>query len=208
VSTGSPETREEILAATKLLVETTPFADISLARVAAAAGVSRQAVYLHFGSRNGLLLALVAWMDNSGRLQQLMAPSLQLSDPRKALLGAVAAAATYNADVAAVSLALKEARRTDGTAATAWQDRMTVRLEGIRSVVRPVAESGGLRTGWTVNQATDMISALISPTMYEDLVVDRKWPLRRYTEHIVRLVATMLTSDTDPDTGPDRDGAP
>jgi AcrR family transcriptional regulator len=195
VTAGLPETRQQLLAATKALVETTAFADISLARVATAAGVSRQAVYLHFGSRSGLLLALVDWMDQSGRLRSLMATALEHTDPRQALLGAVAAAATYNADVAGVSLALRDARRTDAPAAAAWQDRMHARVDGIRSVVAPVAAAGGLKPEWTIEQAADMISALLSPTVYEDLVIDGKWPLQRYVAHIVRLVATMVTSE-------------
>lgn len=192
---GSPNTRDDILAATKSLLETIPFADLSLARVATEAGVSRQAVYLHFGSRTGLLLALVAWMDESGRFETLAAPALKLDNPTEMLLGLVAAAAAYNTDVAAVSLALRQARRSDQAAATAWDDRMAVRMAGIRSTVAPVAESGGLRPGWTVNSATDMIFALIAPTMYEDLVIDRKWSQRRYTDRIVRLVRAMLVCE-------------
>lgn len=192
---GSLNTREDILAATKSLVETSSFADLSMARVAADAGVSRQAVYLHFGSRTGLLLALVAWMDETGRFQTLMAPVLKLNDPGEVLLGLTEAAAMYNADVAAVSLALREARRSDEAAAAAWDDRMAVRLAGTRSAVMPVASAGGLRLGWTVNSATDMIFALLSPTMYEDLVIDRNWSQRRYTDHIVRLVRDMLAGD-------------
>ena len=74
---GSSNTRDNILAATKSLVETISFADLSLARVAMEAGVTRQTVYLHFGSRSGLLLALVTWMDETGRFQALMAPALK-----------------------------------------------------------------------------------------------------------------------------------
>lgn len=194
---GSPNTRDAILSATKSLVETTSFADLSLARVAASAGVSRQAVYLHFGSRTGLLLALVAWMDETGRFPALMAPVLKLNDPIEVLLGGTAAAAMYNADVAAVSLALREAGRSDEAAAAAWEDRTVLRIAGIRSAVVPVASSGGLRPGWTVDLATDMIFALISPTMYEDLVIDRKWSQRRYTDNVVRLVRDMLVSEPD-----------
>lgn len=36
-------------------------------------GVSRQPVYLHFGDRAGLLLALLAWMDQAFKLDNLRA---------------------------------------------------------------------------------------------------------------------------------------
>jgi AcrR family transcriptional regulator len=46
---------------------------LRLADVAARAGVSRQAVYLHFGDRTRLLLALLAWGDQAFKLGDLLA---------------------------------------------------------------------------------------------------------------------------------------
>ncbi|MCB0952277.1 MAG: helix-turn-helix transcriptional regulator, partial [Microthrixaceae bacterium] len=64
VGYGDPETRNRILeAAWSLLAE--HGAQIKLADVAARASVSRQALYLHFGDRAGLLVALVNHMDES-----------------------------------------------------------------------------------------------------------------------------------------------
>lgn len=55
------ETRERIVAATVALHLERRASDISLADVAAAAGVSVQTVLRHFGSREGLLAAAEAW---------------------------------------------------------------------------------------------------------------------------------------------------
>ena len=52
--------RADILAAARRLLETAPFDDLTLGRVAEEAKASRQSVYRLFGSRHGLLLALVA----------------------------------------------------------------------------------------------------------------------------------------------------
>ena len=38
-------------------------ADVSVSQIAADAGISRQTIYLHFGSRGGLLVELVRWAD-------------------------------------------------------------------------------------------------------------------------------------------------
>ena len=68
------------------MLATLPYTEVSVGRVAAEAGVSRQAVYLHFGSKANLLLALVAWMDEAGRLPSLIAKALSESDPVERLL--------------------------------------------------------------------------------------------------------------------------
>ncbi|MDG1826246.1 MAG: TetR/AcrR family transcriptional regulator, partial [Henriciella sp.] len=39
-------------------------ADVSLATIAKAAGISRQSIYDHFGSRGGMLIALVRRADD------------------------------------------------------------------------------------------------------------------------------------------------
>ena len=72
---------------------TRPAPEVTLGRVAAEAGVSRQAVYLHFGSQTRLLLALVTWIDEHGRLPRLITPAATADDPAGALLGMARAAA-------------------------------------------------------------------------------------------------------------------
>ncbi|MFN2487225.1 MAG: TetR/AcrR family transcriptional regulator, partial [Acidimicrobiia bacterium] len=71
-SYGDPETRRRILQATwKLIEELGP--SIRLIDAADRAGVSRQAVYLHFGDRAGLLLALVQHIPETLGFQELLA---------------------------------------------------------------------------------------------------------------------------------------
>ena len=188
VSPRSATTRTDILRAARTLIETAPFAEVTLGRVASAAGVSRQAVYLHFGSKSQLLLALVTWMDQHGRLPRLLAAAGQSQDPVQALLEAVKGAASYNADVAGVGLALRAARQSDPAAAQAWEDRMAGRINTIRGFVQPLADAGRLRPQWNAVTASDAIFALISLTVYEDLVKERGWSRRRYADHVVSII--------------------
>ena len=69
---GDPETRRRILQATWELLEQQG-AGVKLVDVADRAGVTRQAVYLHFGDRSGLLVALVDYIDVSLGAVQLRA---------------------------------------------------------------------------------------------------------------------------------------
>lgn len=56
MSSGDPQTRRRILDAAKTLLEANPGAPVPMAEVAASAGVSRQALYLHFTDRTTLFL--------------------------------------------------------------------------------------------------------------------------------------------------------
>jgi len=73
----SRRTRAALLAATRQLIEEAGFEAATMAAVADRAGVSRRAVYLHFGSRPELMTALFdyvsgrtprapAWMSDNG----------------------------------------------------------------------------------------------------------------------------------------------
>lgn len=203
MSPRSASTRTDILRAARALIETAPFAQVSLTRVAAAAGVSRQAIYLHFRSKTQLLLALVGWIDENGRLPDLLAEARQGSDPVEIFTRGVRAAATYNLDIADVGLALRAARHSDPAAAAAWDDRMADRLTGIRRAVHRVETAGRLRPQWTTQTAADATFALISLTVYEDLVRERGWPPERYVNQLASIARhTFITPDEEDDNHP------
>ena len=62
-STKSERSREEILDAAWDLIAVQGVA-VSMAKIAAAVGMTRQSIYVHFGSRGGLLIALVRRADD------------------------------------------------------------------------------------------------------------------------------------------------
>lgn len=182
--------------AARALIESEPFAQVSLTRVAAAAGVSRQAIYLHFRSKTQLLLALVGWIDEHGRLPDLLAEARQGSDPVDIFTRGVRAAATYNLDIADIGLALRAARHSDPAAAAAWDDRMAGRMAGIRQAAQRVETAGRLRPQWTTQTAADATFALTSLTVYEDLVRERGWSPERYVDQLASIARhTFITPD-------------
>jgi AcrR family transcriptional regulator len=58
---GAEQTRESILRATFDLLRAEHYDDVTIARIAAAAGVSPQTVTLHFRTKEGLVDALAQW---------------------------------------------------------------------------------------------------------------------------------------------------
>src|SRR5579885_3465106 len=70
MSSPQLDTRERILDAAWRLLEQSQGQGVRLEDIARAAGVSRQAVYLHFGSRTELFIATARYVDEVHRLPE------------------------------------------------------------------------------------------------------------------------------------------
>src|SRR5688572_12239010 len=74
--------------------------------IAADAGVTRQSVYLHFGSRGGLLVAVVQHMDEALGLMDRIAEIRTIEDPIEAFEKNLRLMATYQGRIHGVAMAL------------------------------------------------------------------------------------------------------
>jgi len=202
VSTGKAEqradTRTAILGAARRLLEDRGYHGVGLDRIARAAGVSRQAVYLHFGSKAGLLLALVDWIDQTGPLPGLIRRVEEATTGLEALDRLMELHATYVPQILRIATVLESARRTDPDAAAAWEDRMRRRYGAARSVVERLAREGVLAEGLTVAEAADLLWALASIQTCEQLIVARGWSRRRYERNLKRVARRALTTAAQP----------
>src|SRR6266540_4878928 len=91
--------RIAILDAARRLFEKKDFIAVTLEEVAREAGVSRQAVYVNFGSRAGLLVALAGHVDEIGRLQAKIAKVLESPTAVSALEALVDFRARYTLSI-------------------------------------------------------------------------------------------------------------
>ena len=66
-------TRTRIMTAARALLEERGF-DVGMGDIARRAGISRQAVYLHFESKTDLLQQLTTWVEVQANLGELLAP--------------------------------------------------------------------------------------------------------------------------------------
>jgi AcrR family transcriptional regulator len=163
-----------------------------MADVAAEAKMSRQALYLHFSSRTSLMLALVEHVGRELGARELFGGALAAPTPRKVLEESLRASARFEARVHEVVNALDVARHTDDAAAAAWQDRMALKRQGIRRVVRRLHRAGMLDPSWKVADAVDAIAAIGSPASYASLVLERGWSLAKYERYLVETVSIFL----------------
>lgn len=192
---SSRDTRKRILDAARELLESEARPDIGLEQVAKRAHVSRQAIYLHFGSRGALLLALAEHVDEAEGLRDLTRQVRQAESALEALDRLAWLNAEYEPRISAVARAHDVARRGDAELEAAWQDRMRARRSLYADVVKRLADEGELADGLAPKEAVELVWALLSSRLHEDLVVDRGWSRRRYEERIRRLLRLAVTRE-------------
>jgi AcrR family transcriptional regulator len=185
-------TRGRILEATRRLVSERG-ARISMADVAGDAGVSRQAVYLHFSSRAGLLVAVVQHMDEAAGIRQHCQQALNIDDPIEALRAFLTAWLRYAAKIQPMATALLAARRDDPDAAAAWSDRMSELRAGFLFATRRLADAGCLRPGIGVDAAADLAWAMTSVPVWDQLTGDGGWQPVDVERRLVDTVIIGLT---------------
>lgn len=190
-SYGDPATRERILDAAWELV-TEQGAGLKLAEVAERAVVSRQAVYLHFGDRSGLLVALTQHMDHSLDLGESLAAVHAAPDGASLLKAAMRLNTTFWAQVFPVAQVLEAAQHEDEALRAAWRDRMRFRHATFRAMVEALAEGGELDESWTVDDATASLYAVAHFDTWRELVVELDWSDDRYVESMSRLLRRAL----------------
>jgi AcrR family transcriptional regulator len=197
-SSRRERTRTRILdAGNKLLLEG-GYHGVGLERVARAAGVTRQTVYDQFGSKSGLLGAMIARSEElaglPGHLQTVMGQIDGLSMLR-AMLDAIAAVEPL---VYPYSRLVYAARLDDPVAAGMWNARMTSRRAGMGIVFARLASDGRLRPGIGPEEAAEIAWALTSPPQYEFLVIERRWSIERYRAHLEATIVARLLTDVEP----------
>lgn len=176
-------TREAILdAAIGLFAERGP--EITLEAIAGEAGISRQTVYVHFGSRTGLILALVQHLDTHGPLPDLVEAVVDAPTALDALDAVVRLHAEYSPLAFPIARVVMTSRHLDPALQAAWEDRMQARRGLYREVVERLAGEGLLAEPWTQDAAVEVIFALSSWQVWEELVVDGGWSKDDYRSRL------------------------
>jgi AcrR family transcriptional regulator len=194
----SRRTRAALLAAARSLLEEQGAGSLTMAAVADRAGVSRRAVYLHFASRVELLTELFGYVSEQEGLAASLQPVWDAPDAAAALRRWAAQHARVHPRILAVAMAIQRVRHGDPAAAGHWRLVMADQQACCRRLATRLAGEGRLARGWTVPAAAEMLWALMSFELLEELLVDRGWSPARYRAHMARLLASTFL-----DPGPD-----
>lgn len=191
---ASEDTRTRILEHGSILVQRDGVASVRIADVAAAAGVSRQAVYLHFPSRAELLTEILRHLDLTAPSAKAIRAAMTVEPAAAALPAFVRAYYRYLPDRYPLLAAVQAAAHTDEAAQAAWRGRKHAMRGMLEAIVRRVSDAGQLRDGWTVERATDWIVVRLHPTLWHELVHDLGWSTRAVVEQLLRDVHQLVLS--------------
>ncbi|HEV8393078.1 MAG TPA: helix-turn-helix domain-containing protein [Vicinamibacterales bacterium] len=191
---GDPATRLRILDAALRLVTRQGGAEVTLGEVAREAGVSRQALYLHFADRAALFLAVVRHADDRRGLPAMIRRIQEAPTGEAALREMAAMQARMNPGIWPLARALDSVRRLDDAAERSWQERLSHRLDGCRAIVAQLVREGSLRADLSRDVAADLLWTLSSLRTWEDLVLLRGWSAQQYEQRLGDLVLMVVTS--------------
>jgi AcrR family transcriptional regulator len=165
---------------------------VSMSEIAKAAGLSRQAVYLHFDGRAELLTEAARRLDARLEVDERLAPSRAAEDGETRLRAFVAAWAGHLPGIAPVARALLAMRATDAEAARAWEDRMAALRNGCSAAVRALAAEERLAPHWSEATATDLLMTLLSVEGWLQLTEERGWTHEAYAERMAEAATGAL----------------
>jgi AcrR family transcriptional regulator len=193
MTSTAKNTREQILDATLQLMEQRQGQGVRIEDIAHAAGVSRQAVYLHFATRSELLIATARHLDEKLHLDARLAELCAAPEGgARAIDRFFAFWAGYILEIYGLAKALLTLRETDPAAADAWNDRMASFYQGCLSIVRCLADEGTLALGWSVEEAADYFWSTASVSFWEQLTHERGWSQERYAERLPWILKRVL----------------
>jgi AcrR family transcriptional regulator len=180
---GLAQTRERILAATWKLMGESRDLQVRIADIAAAAGVSRQAVYLHFGNRANLLLAAVQYRDSKSPTETIKRAAEEDPVP-EALANFIRRWFEHIPRIEPLAHLLSAASQTDPEARLAWEDRMALLRRHSLTLAKRLAAGGFLKPEWTPKQAADWIWHRTHLDGWRHLVGERGWSPAEYGRRV------------------------
>ncbi len=184
MSSEENSTRIRILKAAWNLLDSNPGVAARMSDIAKKAGVSRQALYLHFPNRTELFIATTKYQDSQFGVDEMLAQSRAAKTGQERLAAFVLAWGNYIPKIYAVAKTLMVMKETDEDADKAWSERMGDMREGCAAAIDALDRDGDLATALSVAQATDLLWTLLSIATWEHLTQDCGWSQATYIEHM------------------------
>lgn len=192
MSSDLNETRIRILEASWRLMEQRPGQTISMGEIAKAAGISRQALYLHFVSRTELLIATIAYVDEIKGLAKRLEQLHSAKSSTELLEKCVTVWANYIPEIYGITKALLLIRESDDAAASAWNNIMQCLQDACAKIIEALHKENNLKKHWTKNDATDLLTSLLSIEHWALLTHGHAWSTQKYIKHMQAMLKSTF----------------
>ncbi len=196
MSSKNIETRTRILDATVQMLEKNGGRGVRMGDIAKVAGISRQAVYLHFASRTELLVATTRYLDEILDVDSRLAASRAATSGVERLALYIECWGHYIPEIYGVAKALLLAQDTDVAAAAAWRGRMLAMRDGCRAAIDALHSDGTLAPEWTPKRATDTLWTLLLVPNWENLTDECGWSTQQYVRWMKTVAERTFVQDS------------
>ena len=196
MSSKNIETRTRILDATVQMLEKNGGRGVRMGDIAKVAGISRQAVYLHFASRTELLVAATRYLDEILDVDSRLAASRAATSGVERLALYIECWGHYIPEIYGVAKALLLAQDTDVAAAAAWRGRMLAMRDGCRAAIDALHSDGTLAPEWTPKRATDTLWTLLLVPNWENLTDECGWSTQQYVRWMKTVAERTFVQDS------------
>jgi AcrR family transcriptional regulator len=197
MSSKKMNTRERILVATRKLMEVNRGNGVTMLDIAKAAGISRQALYLHFETRAELLIAATRHHDQVLESNKRYDSVVNAESGVDQLDLLIEFWGNYVPDIYGLAKALMISKEVDEAAAAAWQDRMDNVMGLCKSAVERLKTEKMLSDDWSEKDASEFLWTLLSITNWERLTVKCGWSVEKYVLSMQLLVRRAFVKSGD-----------
>ncbi len=190
---SAQQTRVRIAQSGRALFAQLGYGATSIEAIANHAGVAVPTFYATYGSKRGLLFALLDAADAQANVVALQ-DSVRgaAADPGRQLSLMV----SFNRRLYQQSADLIEVARSAGSTepdlAALWVEGEQRRLRGVAPVVHSWAMAGALREPLSERDALDILWSLMGPDNYRLFVSDRGWPPEKYEKWLTATLRKLL----------------
>lgn len=189
------ETRNRIVQASWRMLEGGDASAIRMGDIAKAAGISRQALYLHFPARADLLDATARYLDEYYEIDKRLAASRAAETGIERLYAFIDAWGNYIPKIYGMAKAFFAMKESDDAARLAWDSRMEALRHGCRAAVRALNRDGTLSPDHSPGQAADILWTMLSVRNWEQLRHDCGWSQKRYLSVTKNAARRLLVNE-------------
>jgi AcrR family transcriptional regulator len=186
------ETRAAILDAARASFLASGYATATMAEIARQAGVSAQTVYAHFGSKAGVMQALVDYMNERAGVDELAIDVVTAPTPAATLRASVHLVCVLHERIGDFILILLDASRVDASLAPAVDAGRASHRGPQLLIANRLASAGVLREDVSEATAADLLTEWTSPEAVERYVSLEHWSYEQIVERLPSAVARAL----------------